>query len=328
MDASRPLRIGLASSSGDQPELIPLKSWFPVLGMTVSKYVKCYAHLMPEIRDYNFRISYRNIEYTNNISKIEHPFIRESLIANYPDIKSLNISCLSTLPSGLGLGSSGAFAVAFTDLISRLEEGKKLSSYELFINAYNTEKRICNKIGFQDHLHASYGGFNLYEIRFSNIEDRINFRPEVRVRPLRLKRDSIEKINETFSLLYVPYSSVKYRDGKLGSNIRKESWKIQELEDRYENLYNLINLIEADTINLEEIGNIISEDSIKKQKAGGFDEVTNTLNELRSKSLIYGGRPLGSKGSKFAIIVSNKKNLKTLSEKGYKTIPIEMEIKN
>ena len=71
MHSSRPLRIGLTSSSGDQPELIPLKKWFPLLGMTVDKYVKCYAHTMPEIRDYNFKISYRNVEYSNQIHKIK-----------------------------------------------------------------------------------------------------------------------------------------------------------------------------------------------------------------------------------------------------------------
>ncbi len=328
MHSSRPLRIGLLSSSGDQPELIPLKSWFPILGMTVNKYVKCYAHMMPEISDYNFRISYRNIEYLNNIQDIEHPFVRECLLANYKDIKSLNISCLSSLPSGLGMGSSGSFAVAFTDLISRLEHKQQLSSYDLFINAYKIEKRISNEIGFQDHLHAAYRGFNLYEVRFNTNNDIINFRPEIRIRPIRLNTSSIKIINEMFSLLYVPASSKKYRDGKLGSNIRKDNWSANQLSNKYKNIINLIELIEAQEIDIKKIGNIITNDSINTKSVDGYNEVSKTLYELENQGLIFGGRPLGSIGSKFALIVCNKNKLKVLKEKGYKAISIEMEIRN
>ena len=110
MDSSRPLRVSLLSASGDKPELIPLKTCFPIFGMTINKEVMCVAHEMPEIREYNFRISYKNIEYKNSIEEIEHPFIRECLLTSFSDISSLNISCLATLPSGLGMGSSGSFA--------------------------------------------------------------------------------------------------------------------------------------------------------------------------------------------------------------------------
>ena len=328
MHSSRPLRIGLTSASGDQPKLIPLKSWFPLLGMTVNKYVKCYAHIMPEIRDYNFRISYRNVEYSNDVNEIEHPFVRECLTSNYPNIKSLNISCLSSLPSGLGMGSSGSFAVAFTDLISRLENDKKLSSYDLFVNAYNSEKRISNEIGFQDHLHASYRGFNLYEVRFKSYSDIENFRPEIRIRPIRLNSESVNKINESFYLLYIPSSSIKCRGGKLGSNIRSAIWSKKELDEKYQILENLIDLIETKEINLEKIGNVISKDAQKTKSNNGFNEVLKTLIDLQSKELIFGGRPLGSEGSKFALVITNKDKLKILSDKGYKIIKFKMEIKN
>ena len=328
MESSRPLRVGLTSSSGDQPELIPLKSWFPILGMTVNKYVKCYAHMMPEIRDYNFRISYRKVEYSNNINEIEHPFVRECLLSYYPNIKSLNISCLSTLPSGLGMGSSGSFAVAFTDLISRLENAKKLSSYDLFINAYNAEKRISNEIGFQDHLHAAYGGFNLYEVRFNSESDFKYFRPEIRNRPIRLNSNSLKKINESFSLLYIPLYSIESRGSKLGSNIRKQVWSKNQLNEKYQILENLIDLIESQEVNLEKIGKIISRDFQKTKSINGFSEISKTLIDLQSRELIYGGRPIGSVGSKFALIVTDIDKLKILREKGYKIIPFEMEIKN
>lgn len=328
MHSSRPLRIGLTSSSGDQPELIPIKKWFPLLGMTVDKYVKCYAHTMPEIRDYNFKISYRNVEYSNQIHKIKHPFVRECLLSNYPAIKSLNISCLSSLPSGLGMGSSGSFAVAFTDLIARLEKDQKLSSYDLFISAYNSEKRISNEIGFQDHLHAAYGGFNLYEIKFNSESDVKFFRPEVRIRPLRLNKTSENKINESFALLYIPSNTIKGRNGKVGINIRKEMWDEKQLDEKYEKLTQIINLMESKEINFEKVGCLITNDAKNTKFSNGFSEVSKTLSKLKSKELIFGGRPLGSIGSKFALVVSNKKNFLELRDNGYTIINFNMDIKN
>tara|TARA_Y100001968_G_scaffold100812_1_gene90730 strand:+ start:3073 stop:4059 length:987 start_codon:yes stop_codon:yes gene_type:complete len=328
MFSSRPLRIGLLSSSGDQPELIPIDSWFPLLSMTINKEVMCYAHNMPEIRDYNFRISYRNIEYKNNIEDIEHPFIRETLITNYKKIKSLNISCLASLPSGLGMGSSGAFAVAFTDLISRLEKNEILGSYDLFINSYLIEKKINKNIGFQDHLNAAFGGFNLYEVRFKNLNDLNNFRPEVRIRPIRLSFSSSNSLNQSFALLYDKSVPNKYRSNTLGINVRKDLWKKNELISRYKIIEKMINLLESENINLEAIGELIMNDSIKKKEIDGYKEILNTLYDLKYKGLIFGGRPIGSIGSRFALIVLDENKFENLTSLGYKIVRINIITKN
>lgn len=326
MYSSKPLRVGLLSSSGDKPELIPLKEWFPILGTTINQEVRCYAHNMPEIRDFNFRISYRNIEYKNKIEEIQHPFIRECLLSDYPDIKSLNISCLSSLPSGLGMGSSGSFAVAFTELISKLERDKKFNSYNLLINAYKIEKKINQDIGFQDHIHAAFGGFNLYEIRFKTIDDVKLFLPEIRVTPLRLNNYALEKINCSFSLLYAPSDSNNLRENRLGYSVRDKKWSLEELQDKYNNIKKLINLLEANSINFKKIGEVISNDSLIKKMGTGYENIFNSISTLESQKLIYGGRPLGSKGSKFALIVSEKESLKKINNLGFKTIPIQIKV--
>jgi len=329
MHSSRPLRVGLLSSSGDKPELIPRKTWFPILGTTVNKFVSCYAHKMPEIREYNFRISYRNIEYKNIIDEIDHPFIRECLKDSYRGIKSLNLSCLSTLPSGLGMGSSGAFAVAFTDLISRLENNEVLSNYNLFTKAYKIEKIISSEIGFQDHLHAAFGGLNLYEIRFLNDTDLEFFRPEIKIRPIRISKDSINKINNSFAILYDDTYSEEFRgEKKLGTNLRKDIWSITELDKKYEAIYDLIESLESEKINFLKIGKIISQDSESKKKYKGFENIYQKINRLLDLELIYGARPIGSKGSRFALIVSDKEKLLEINKKGFKTIPLELYFKN
>ena len=57
-----------------------------------------------------YKINWKNNEYTNDINKIRHPLIRETLKyfkIDYP----IEIASFADIPANTGLGSSSAFAV-------------------------------------------------------------------------------------------------------------------------------------------------------------------------------------------------------------------------
>ena len=86
--------------------------------------------------------------------------------------------------------------------------------------------------------------------------------------------------------------------------------------------------MESKEINFEKVGHLITNDAKNTKDSNGFSEVSKTLLKLKSKELIFGGRPLGSIGSKFALVVSNRKKFLELRDKGYTIINFKMEIKN
>ena len=105
-------------------------------------------------------------------------------------------------------------------------------------------------------------------------------------------------------------------------------WDVKQLDEKYEKLTQIINLMESKEINFEKVGCLITHDAKNTKFSNGFSEVSKTLSKLKSKELIFGGRPLGSIGSKFALVVSNKKNFLELRDNGYTIINFNMEIKN
>jgi D-glycero-alpha-D-manno-heptose-7-phosphate kinase len=68
------------------------------------------------------------------------------------------VSSFSDVPSGTGLGSSGAFTVCLLNALYAFKK-KKISKRKLVFEAYNIEKNILKSpTGYQDHAIASYGG--------------------------------------------------------------------------------------------------------------------------------------------------------------------------
>ena len=70
----------------------------------------------------------------DKISQISHPVVREGLkFLNWTD--PINISTMSDIPGGSGLGSSSAFTVGFLNLMNRIN-GKSLEKVDLANDAY------------------------------------------------------------------------------------------------------------------------------------------------------------------------------------------------
>ena len=119
-----PLRIGLFGGGSDLPSFINKKGHGHVINLTINKYVYTCVKIHSSVFNKKYRLNYFKTENVNNIKDIKNNIIRASL--RYYNIKQpLYISNISDVPSGTGLGSSGAFQVSLCKIFNKINSGIK-----------------------------------------------------------------------------------------------------------------------------------------------------------------------------------------------------------
>ncbi len=155
-----PFRVSLVGGGTD------IRSyWQHETGAVVSFSIQKFMYVGVHARfNDNYRIAYSNIEVSNRIELIKHDLVRASLQSE--NIKDyLEITTISDIPSGTGLGSSSTLAVG---LLKALKAYKKelIDSNELAEQACKLEIDMLGKpIGKQDQYAAALGGCNLLEFK-------------------------------------------------------------------------------------------------------------------------------------------------------------------
>lgn len=107
-----PLRVSLFGGGSDLPQY---SDYFHsnVLSFAITKYI--YVTLNERF-DEKIRIAYSKIGLVDDIEKIEHNLVIECL--KYVGIQTpVEITIVSNLPGGTGLGSSGALAVGLLNTL-------------------------------------------------------------------------------------------------------------------------------------------------------------------------------------------------------------------
>lgn len=155
-----PLRLSIGGGGSDLPFY---SSKFG--GSLVSVAINKYNYIIVEKRDFydEFLIRYSQTENVKNVKDIKHTRVRaalELLGINDP----LEITSLSDVPAGTGLGSSSTYLVA---LLKALHAYKKeeVSAKTLSEEAAHIEMNVLNEpIGKHDQYLAAYGGLINLEI--------------------------------------------------------------------------------------------------------------------------------------------------------------------
>jgi D-glycero-alpha-D-manno-heptose-7-phosphate kinase len=156
-----PLRLPLGGGGSDLPFY---SSKFG--GSLVSAAINKYNYIIIEKRKGfydDFFIRYSKTEFAKKISDIEHTRIRAALEFLNID-EPLEITAISDVPAGTGLGSSSTFLVA---LLKALHTHKKedISAKKLAEEAAHIEMNFLKEpIGKQDQYLAAYGGLLSLEI--------------------------------------------------------------------------------------------------------------------------------------------------------------------
>src|SRR5215831_2178684 len=155
-----PLRITLGGGGTDLPSYCQKYSGF-LIAAAINKYV--YITLNPTFQR-EFIIKYSQLERVTSIADIEHPIIRESMLAlGVGENCYLEITSMADIPAGTGLGSSGSFTTA---LLKALHTYKKnlIHPAELAEQACDIEiNRVKEAVGKQDQYIAAYGGITCFQ---------------------------------------------------------------------------------------------------------------------------------------------------------------------
>jgi len=124
---------------------------------------------MTESAEFPFRFTYRQVDNAHSKSEIEHP-VWKNLLESRLEITRLNAATFSDVPGNSGLGSSSSFTVAAIAALD-LYLGKSLETERISREAIRIERdELGEPGGWQDQLHATYGGFRLYRFRGNEID--------------------------------------------------------------------------------------------------------------------------------------------------------------
>jgi D-glycero-alpha-D-manno-heptose-7-phosphate kinase len=183
-----PLRISLGGGGTDLPSYYREHGGFLVSG-AIDKYVYMLTHTVFQRR---YRMKYSELEEVDEISQIRHPILRETLLRHWCG-NPLEIASVADVPSGTGMGSSGAYAVCLLKGLARAR-CTSITASALAESACTIEMDVLGEpVGKQDPYVAAHGGICAY-----------TFHPDgtVDVEPLELDPAVLRRLRGQLLLFY------------------------------------------------------------------------------------------------------------------------------
>src|SRR5687768_3786054 len=154
-----PLRISLGGGGTDLPSYYRKHGGF-LIAAAIDKYVYITIH-QTSVTD--LIIKYSSLERVPSAKDVQHPLVREALLATGVTEPNLEITSMADIPAGTGLGSSGSFTTA---LLKALYTHRKdvVHQSELAAEACRIEIDVLKEpIGKQDQYIAAYGGVTTFQ---------------------------------------------------------------------------------------------------------------------------------------------------------------------
>lgn len=184
-----PFRISFTGGGSDLREYYR-KEGGAVLSTSIDKYV--YLSMHPLFNDRGYHLKYFKNEICRDLEHVKHPIIKE-VFTRY-DIRGVDFSSSSDVPSGTGLGSSSSFTNGLINLCSAYNK-KLISSEKIAKEACEVEIDVLKSpIGKQDQYASAIGGLNF--IRFNSDES-------VTVEKITLSEGKKEKLQNSLMLFYL-----------------------------------------------------------------------------------------------------------------------------
>lgn len=213
-----PLRISLGGGGTDLPSYYREHGGF-VISAAINKYVYITLH---QTFFEDLIIKYSQLERVKKLDDIQHPLIREALKVADQEASYLEITSMSDIPAGTGLGSSGSFLTALLHAL-HVQTKTIVPKQELAEQACHIEiERLREPVGKQDQYIAAFGGITCFEFRADDT---------VSVTPLRLSTETLANFEDNLALFYTGYTRSaseilrdqdrrsKERDGSMVENL-------------------------------------------------------------------------------------------------------------
>ncbi len=277
-----PLRISFAGGGSDLPAYYRNEVG-KVISTSINKYV--YVILKERFDDMIY-INYSKKEIVDSVENIEHELVRETM--KKTGIKNgIEITTLSDIPSGSGLGSSSAVTVGLLNAMYNYKNIIK-SQEQLAHEACQIEIDMCKSpIGKQDQYGCSLGGLK-----------KINFNKDGKVEVEKLGRYSQRLENNLFlcfTNITRSANTILSKQSKLNDKNKSKNSLIIRSVDTFEKM--------IFSSQIDDVGKFLNEMwNVKKDMAEG---ISNDTIELIYKEGLSagstGGKVLGAGGGGFIL---------------------------
>jgi D-glycero-alpha-D-manno-heptose-7-phosphate kinase len=187
-----PLRISLGGGGTDLP-FYANKYGGSLVTAAINKYV--YITVSPRLEN-SHKLNYSKTEIVENTEDIKHPLIRECINLVKPD-KKIEMHSLAELPSGSGLGSSGAFTVGLLNSLY-YNRGDIVSKYKLAEDSSHIIMDILKEAcGKQDQYACSFGSLNYLKISTTG---------KVTVTPINISHETLTRFEKNLMMFYTGFT--------------------------------------------------------------------------------------------------------------------------
>ncbi|HAF94624.1 MAG: galactokinase [Elusimicrobia bacterium GWC2_51_8] len=188
-----PLRITFGGGGTDLRSYYEQHGGFLIAG-AIDKYVYITLH---RVFPPGYIIKYSQLERTEDVNKIKHPIIRESLKLLGFNKEYLELTSMADIPAGTGLGSSSSFTTALLKGLHSYRR-KLIQPKELAEQACKVEIDLLKEpIGKQDQYASAYGGLTCFEFEKDG---------SVKAWPLDISKETLYDLEDNLLLFFTGYS--------------------------------------------------------------------------------------------------------------------------
>lgn len=310
-----PLRVSFLGGGSDIPNFYEQHTG-AVVSAAINKYVYVHIKRHDPLFQERYRISYSEIEHTQNRAEIKNSIVRSCLELLEID-EPLQISTSADLPANSGLGSSSSFAVALLLGLHAIR-GEEVSPVQVAEEASRVEIEILKSpIGKQDQYAAAFGGLNYFEFKTNGT---------VKIEPIYLSNIDTGRLLERSILIWT--GQTRKADSILSDQALRASKNLDQLIAITELAAIFKNELLKPNLNWSELGSLISQGwTLKKSFSTKIttpevQEITSKLDEINC----YGYKLLGAGGGGFIFSLMEESNISTLEDlAGWRTFRPELD---
>lgn len=267
-----------------------------VVSTAIDKYV--YISMHPYFFKNGFFLKYAKVEETDSVDNIRHPIIRE--ILKLYNIRGVDISSSSDIPSGTGLSSSSAFASGLINACNVYNE-TYMPKEEIAEQACHVEIDLLGEpIGKQDQYACACGGLNFIEFEKSG---------HVSIEKLLLPTDGYNRLEHNLLLFYTGQTR------SAGTILSEQRKNTATDEAKVQNLHKMVQLArdlkeELLRNNIDAMGEILHKNwELKRELASGIsNDFINQQYERAIRAGAAGGKLLGAGGGGFMLFYVPEQN--------------------
>ena len=188
-----PLRISLGGGGTDLPSYYR-EHGGRLIAAAIDRYVYITLH---ETFVEECIVKYSALERVTGVDEIQHPLIREALRLTGTPTSYLEITSMSDIPAGTGLGSSGSFGTALLLALHTMNR-EIISKARLAEEACHLEIDVLREpVGKQDQYIAAYGGLTAFTF---NPDDTVD------VEPVRAAPETLANLQDNLVMFFTGYT--------------------------------------------------------------------------------------------------------------------------